>query len=37
MESFRNLKVWQKSMDLVVEVYGIAKALPKEEQYALAD
>lgn len=33
---YRELKVWQKSIDLVVEVYRIAKALPKEELYALS-
>ncbi len=37
MESYRDLKVWQRSMDLVIEVYKLAKILPKTEQYALAD
>ena len=34
---FRDLKVWQKSMDLAIEVYNIAKYLPKEELYSLSD
>ncbi len=37
IQSFRDLLVWQKSMDLVEEIYKIVKELPKEEQYALAD
>ncbi len=35
--TYRDLTVWQKSMDLVEEVYKLVKLLPKEEQYALAD
>ena len=34
---FRDLKVWQKSMDLAIEVYRVIKYLPKEELYALSD
>ena len=34
--SYRDLVVWQVSMDLVVEAYRIAKALPIEERFALA-
>jgi four helix bundle protein len=34
---FRDLKVWQKAMDLTVEVYGLVKCLPKEETYTLSD
>ena len=33
----KDLVVWQKSMDLLVEVYRLAKKLPKEETYALSD
>ena len=36
-KSFEDLIVWQKAMDLVVEVYQIAKLLPNEEVYALAN
>ena len=35
IKSYRDLIVWQKSMELVKEVYLITKALPKEEQYGL--
>lgn len=36
-EGYTDLKVWQKSMDLVVEIYRLVKLLPKEETYALSD
>lgn len=35
MDSHKDLKVWQESMDLVVEVYRLTKHFPKEELYAL--
>ena len=35
MGSYRNLILWQKSMDLVVEVYKLIRLLPKEETFAL--
>ena len=35
--SYRDLTVWQKAMDLVVEVYRIVRLLPKEETYGLSD
>ena len=34
---FKNLIVWQKAMELVKLVYGLAKCFPVEERYALAD
>ena len=34
---FRQLKVWQKSMDLTIIIYSLVKFLPKEENYALSD
>lgn len=37
MDLYKKLIVWQKSMNLVVEVYKIVKLLPKEETYALSD
>ena len=37
VNSYENLEVWQKSIDLVIDVYKIVKFLPKEEQYALSD
>jgi len=35
--SYRGLEVWQKSMDITVNVYNLVKRLPKEELYALSD
>lgn len=35
--NYKELKVWQKAMDLTVEVYNLVKLLPKEETYALSD
>ena len=35
--TYRDLTVWQKGMDLAVEVYRIIKLLPREEQYVLSD
>ncbi len=32
---FRDLIVWQKSLDLVEEVYNLSKLLPKDETYGL--
>ena len=37
MEDFRNLVVWQKSMDLVKQVYALMRLLPKEEIFALSN
>jgi four helix bundle protein len=36
IKSYRDLKVWQKAMDLVVESYKILNLLPKNEVYSLA-
>lgn len=36
IESYRDLIVWQKAMDAVVEYYRLAARLPKYEQYGLA-
>ena len=35
MNNYRELKVWQKSMDLVEKVYEIVSSFPKEEKYGL--
>ena len=35
MKTFRELIVWQKSMDLVTAVYKSSKGFPKEENYGL--
>ena len=34
--SFKQLIVWQKSMELAQFVYGVSKKLPREETYGLA-
>ena len=34
---YKNLIVWQKSMQLVTEAYTIVSKLPKEEIYVLSD
>jgi four helix bundle protein len=36
VRSYRDLKVWERAMDLVVESYAITKRLPKSETYGLA-
>ena len=33
--SYQDLKVWQKAMDLVVKVYEVTKKFPSEEKFAL--
>ena len=35
MTNFRNLKIWQKGMELVLDVYEICKILPNEEKFGL--
>ena len=34
---YRDLKVWQKAIDLTSEIYKLVKLLPNEERYALSD
>lgn len=34
-KNYRDLIVWQKSMELVVAVYDMTKKFPKEEMYGL--
>lgn len=36
IRSYRDLLVWQKSMDLLVEIYEVTKDFPKEELYGLS-
>jgi four helix bundle protein len=36
LQKYGDLIVWQKSMDLVEEVYRMARLLPKEEVYGLS-
>ena len=33
--NFKNIKVWQKSVDLAVKVYHITKEFPSEEKYGM--
>ncbi len=37
IESYKDLIVWQKAMELAEEVYRLAKNFPREELYALTD
>jgi four helix bundle protein len=37
MNGFKDLIVWQKSMDLTVEIYKLTKYFPKEEHYSLTN
>ena len=35
MQSFRQLRVWQKAHELTVEIYRVTARFPREETYAL--
>ena len=35
INSYKNLTVWQKSMDLVTEIYNLTEKFPKSETYGL--
>lgn len=35
IKSYKDLEVWQKSIQLVKEIYRITKTFPKEEQFGL--
>ena len=35
MNRYKELLVWQKSIDLAVDVYQLTEKLPKEERYGL--
>jgi len=35
MHRYKELKVWQKAIDLAVEVYKITEKLPKDERFGL--
>jgi four helix bundle protein len=35
LKNYKELKVWQKSYQLCIEIYGITKEFPKEERYGL--
>ena len=36
VQTFRDLRVWQNGMDLVVEVYELTRLLPQSEAYGLS-
>jgi four helix bundle protein len=36
MQGHKDLVVWQKSMDLVIAIYGLTRGFPKHETYGLA-
>ena len=36
LRSYKELLVWQKAMDLLVEVYGVTGRYPAEERFGLA-
>jgi four helix bundle protein len=35
MHNFKELKVWQKSMDLAIAIYKVIASLPSDEKYGL--
>src|SRR5689334_16102288 len=35
MHNFKELKVWQKSVDFAVDIYKVTSALPPEEKFGL--
>jgi len=37
VQKYEDLVVWQKAMDLVEEVYRLARSLPNEELYSLSN
>ena len=36
IKNFRDLKIWQKGIELVKEVYKVTKDFPKEELYGIS-
>ena len=36
LSSFKDLVVWQKSMDLAVQIYSLCKKLPIDEQFGIS-
>ena len=37
MHNYKELKVWQKAMDLVVAVYSLTRTFPKDELFGLTN
>ncbi len=36
IQSYRNLRVWQQSFDLVKQIYSLTRQLPRTEQFGLS-
>ena len=36
MNTFKDLLIWQKSMNIVTEIYHLTNSFPKEEIYGLS-
>jgi len=37
MKTHKDLEVWQKSVDLVTDIYGLTKSFPKEEIFGITN
>ncbi len=37
MHNFKELIIWQKSMDLVTDIYQVSFSMPQSQQYSLTD
>ena len=37
INSYKDLRVYQKAMDLAMEIFQLTKSFPKEEKYSLVD
>ena len=37
IQSYKDLIVWQRAIELVVEIYDLTKKLPKNEEFALSN
>ena len=37
INSFRDLNVWQKGMDISVDIYGLTRDFPRDEVFGLAN
>lgn len=35
MHNFQELKIWQRAIDITVEIYRLSSGFPKEERYGL--
>lgn len=37
MQNYKDLKVWVKSHEITLKIYGLTKGFPKEEMYSLTN